>query len=120
MSRRDRASWSGTAADGGSSWIWVSIDCGIWGSRSMCSRCVHPGSAAEFPALRSLEAFPSNLPLQVTSFVGRDDELGEIAKVFDDARVVTLDRCGWGGQDPSRVAGGGGAVAAFRRRRVVV
>ena len=31
-----------------------------------------PGIAAEFPPLRSLDAFAGNLPAQVTSFVGRD------------------------------------------------
>ena len=30
----------------------------------------HPGLPAEFPPLRSLDAFPGNLPLQVSSFVG--------------------------------------------------
>ena len=33
---------------------------------------VHPGLRREFPRLSSLDAFPGNLPAQVTSFVGRD------------------------------------------------
>ena len=40
---------------------------------------VHPDLRTDFPALRSLDAFPSNLPLQLTAFVGREDELAEIA-----------------------------------------
>ena len=34
--------------------------------------------AQEFPALRSLEATPNNLPQQVTSFIGRERELAEV------------------------------------------
>src|SRR5262245_26882617 len=33
---------------------------------------VAPGVPATFPPLRSLDALPNNLPLQVTSFVGRE------------------------------------------------
>jgi class 3 adenylate cyclase len=36
---------------------------------------VAPGLASDFPPLRSLEALPNNLPLQITSFVGRDVEI---------------------------------------------
>ena len=34
---------------------------------------VHPQLEREFPALRSLEAFAGNLPVQLTSFVGREE-----------------------------------------------
>jgi class 3 adenylate cyclase len=33
-----------------------------------------PGPASGFPPLRSVDAFPGNLPRQLTSFVGRDQE----------------------------------------------
>ena len=61
-----------------------------------------PGLATEFPPLRSLDAFPGNLPLQLTSFVGRDAELSAIAKALDDWRLVTL--TGVGGVGKTRVA----------------
>jgi predicted ATPase/class 3 adenylate cyclase len=51
---------------------------------------VHPELPADFPVLRTLDAFPGNLPLQVTEFVGRDDELGEVAKLIGKSRLVTL------------------------------
>ena len=35
----------------------------------------HPDLPPEFPRLRSLDTLPGNLPRQVTSFVGREDEL---------------------------------------------
>ena len=42
---------------------------------------VHPQLEQEFPALRSLEAFPGNLPVQLTSFVGREEELASARRV---------------------------------------
>ena len=57
---------------------------------------------SEFPAIRTLDAFPGNLPLQVTSFVGRRDELVELSKVLHDARMVTI--TGTGGVGKTRVA----------------
>ena len=63
---------------------------------------VHPDLRTDFPALRSLDAFPSNLPLQLTAFVGREDELAEIAAALDSARVVTL--TGIGGVGKTRAA----------------
>jgi len=39
---------------------------------------VGPGLAEEFPALRSLDALPHNLPVQLTSFIGREREQGEV------------------------------------------
>jgi len=61
-----------------------------------------PGLEADFPPLRSLEAFPSNLPPQLTSFVGRDDEIAMLAKTLDEVRLVTL--VGVGGVGKTRLA----------------
>ncbi len=63
---------------------------------------LHPGLDSEFAPLQSLDAYASNLPLQMTSFVGRGRELVEITKAFDDARVVTL--TGVGGVGKTRLA----------------
>jgi MoxR-like ATPase len=52
--------------------------------------------------LLSLDAFPENLPLQVSSFVGRERELARVVKALDDARVVTL--TGVGGVGKTRLA----------------
>ena len=51
---------------------------------------VHPQLRQEFPALRSLEATPNNLPLQVTSFIGRDKELAELQRLLTRTRLLTL------------------------------
>jgi predicted ATPase/class 3 adenylate cyclase len=50
----------------------------------------HPDLRQDFPALRSLEAIPNNLPQQVTSFVGRERSLGEAGKLLRESRLLTL------------------------------
>jgi predicted ATPase/class 3 adenylate cyclase len=62
----------------------------------------HPGLPSEFGALRSLESFPTNLPLQVTSFVGRSREVEDVINALDESRVVTL--TGVGGVGRTRLA----------------
>jgi len=62
----------------------------------------HADLPGTFPPLRSLNAFPGNLPLQTTSFIGRKQELGRIGKAMRERRVVTL--TGVGGVGKSRLA----------------
>ena len=61
-----------------------------------------PGLESEFPPLRSLEQFASNLPVQLTSFVGRDNELLALTKMLGASRLVTL--TGVGGVGKTRLA----------------
>jgi predicted ATPase/class 3 adenylate cyclase len=51
---------------------------------------VHPDLRQEFPALRSLEATPNNLPQQATRFVGRETALAELKRLLAKTRLVTL------------------------------
>src|SRR6266487_607198 len=51
---------------------------------------VHPALRADFPALRSLEVTPNNLPRQVSSFIGRELELAQIRKLLRTTRILTL------------------------------
>ena len=60
------------------------------------------GLPREFAALASVDAFPGNLPLQMSSFVGRDRDLARVTEALDDARVVTL--TGVGGVGKTRLA----------------
>jgi predicted ATPase/class 3 adenylate cyclase len=60
-----------------------------------------PGLADEFPPPRTL-AVPSNLPSQVTSFVGRDHEIEEIGALLLRLRLVTL--TGPGGTGKTRLS----------------
>jgi predicted ATPase/class 3 adenylate cyclase len=63
---------------------------------------VHPGLLREFSRLASLDAFGGNLPVQVTSFVGRDDDVARIAAMLDEVSLVTL--IGTGGVGKTRLA----------------
>jgi len=63
---------------------------------------VHPDLPGEFARIGSLDAFPGNLPAQVTSFVGRDAELVALAKQLETARLVTL--TGVGGVGKTRLS----------------
>ncbi|HSC98638.1 MAG TPA: adenylate/guanylate cyclase domain-containing protein [Casimicrobiaceae bacterium] len=63
---------------------------------------LHPGLRSDFPALRSLEAVPNNLPLQATSFVGREREQAEVAALLGRSRLVTL--FGAGGLGKTRLS----------------
>ncbi|MGQ0466651.1 MAG: LuxR C-terminal-related transcriptional regulator, partial [Sporichthyaceae bacterium] len=62
----------------------------------------HPLLPGGFPALRSLDVVPNNLPAQLTSFVGRGRELAEIRRLLDVHRLVTL--TGSGGCGKTRLA----------------
>ncbi|HXX85640.1 MAG TPA: tetratricopeptide repeat protein [Casimicrobiaceae bacterium] len=63
---------------------------------------LHPELRQEFPALRSLEATPNNLPQQVTSFVGRERELAEAKAMLEGTRLLTL--LGMGGLGKTRLS----------------
>jgi len=63
---------------------------------------VHPDLPADFPALNSLDAWPNNLPIQLTSFVGRAREIAEVKRLLGNARHVTL--TGIGGAGKTRLA----------------
>jgi predicted ATPase/class 3 adenylate cyclase len=65
------------------------------------AQLVIPGLRAEVPALRTLEA-PTNLPPQVTSFVGREREAADVARLLRSSRLVTL--TGPGGTGKTRLS----------------
>ena len=56
---------------------------------------------ATFPALRSLTSRGSNLPLPLTSFVGRERELADVERLIERGRLVTL--IGTGGTGKTRL-----------------
>jgi predicted ATPase/class 3 adenylate cyclase len=43
-----------------------------------------------FPALRTLDAVPNNLPTQLTSFVGREADVEEAKRILGGSRLLTL------------------------------
>ena len=60
------------------------------------------GLRAEFPSLRTVDVVPGNLPVQESSFIGRDDAVDTIADAVREHRVVTL--IGVGGVGKTRLA----------------
>jgi predicted ATPase/class 3 adenylate cyclase len=60
------------------------------------------GLATEFPALRTLDATPNNLPTQLTTFLGRERELAEAAQQLAATRLLTL--TGPGGTGKTRLS----------------
>ena len=63
---------------------------------------VAPGLMTEFPPLKSLTTVPNNLPLQLTSFVGREKEIADIKGLLNSARLITL--TGSGGTGKTRLS----------------
>ena len=72
------------------------------------------GLRTKFPALRTVDVVPGNLPAQTTSFVGRDDALQVVTDALDVHRVVTL--TGVGGVGKTRLALQSAALVAQRFR----
>src|SRR5262249_46003788 len=60
------------------------------------------GLRPDFPPLRSLDTIPTNLPTELTSFVGRATELAEVGKAVRERRLVTI--TGVGGVGKTRLA----------------
>jgi predicted ATPase/class 3 adenylate cyclase len=60
------------------------------------------GLSDKFPELRSVERTPNNLPLQLTSFVGREEEVAGLRRRLSADRLVTL--TGAGGSGKTRLA----------------
>ena len=60
------------------------------------------GLPDEFPPLRSLSARPNNLPVQLTTFIERPDQLAEIKELLAANRLVTL--TGPGGTGKTRLS----------------
>jgi predicted ATPase/class 3 adenylate cyclase len=63
---------------------------------------LHGRLGSEFAPLRTLDAFATNLSLQVSTFVGRDDDVAEVMEALGQHRVVTL--IGVGGVGKTRLA----------------
>ena len=62
----------------------------------------NPGSVVRHPAASEGGRPPNNLPLQLSSFVGRDREVAEIESLFSEHRLLTL--TGPGGSGKTRLA----------------
>jgi predicted ATPase/class 3 adenylate cyclase len=60
------------------------------------------GLPSTFPPLKTLDAFLNNLPTQLTSFIGRENEIAEVKQELQSYRLVTL--TGSGGTGKTRLS----------------
>src|SRR2546428_434445 len=60
------------------------------------------GCAADSPPLRSLDRTPNNLPLQISTFIGREKEIAEGMRLLRGSRLLTL--TGPGGTGKTRLS----------------
>ncbi len=60
------------------------------------------GLCEDFPPLKTLDARPNNLPVQLTSFIGREEVMMEVKKLFMQTRLLTI--IGSGGAGKTRLA----------------
>jgi predicted ATPase/class 3 adenylate cyclase len=65
-------------------------------------QAVLPALPADFPPLKTLDARAHNLPIQPTSFVGREQDMQEIKALLRSSRLTTL--TGSGGAGKTRLA----------------
>jgi predicted ATPase len=63
---------------------------------------ISPDLPADFPPLHTQDLAPHNLPLRMTSFIGRESETESIKALLSETRLVTL--TGSGGVGKSRLA----------------
>jgi predicted ATPase/class 3 adenylate cyclase len=65
-------------------------------------QAVAPNLRKDFPPLQSLNSIPNNLPVQLTSFIGREKEIAELKQELNDHHLVTL--TGSGGTGKTRLS----------------
>jgi predicted ATPase/class 3 adenylate cyclase len=73
----------------------------------------HADLPADFPPLVTVAERPGNLPVQMSSFVGREQELEQITAALGQARVVTLTGPGGVGKTRLALQTAGRAAAQF-------
>ena len=104
------ARWPGPAfardAGAGARRLPAALPCATWVTDA-CKDLIRPervfqllarGLPADFPPLRSLDALANNLPIQATSFVGREREIVDVKALLQRARLLTLTGAGGAGK----------------------
>ena len=102
-SSRVRRGLSSTTCRTGSSCATLeSIGSRISRSPSASGSWSSTGLPSEFPAIRSLDATPNNLPTHLTTFLGREHEMAEVIDLLERSRLLTL--TGPGGTGKTRLS----------------
>jgi len=63
---------------------------------------ISPKLRNEFPQLKTLDARPNNLPVQLTSFIGRGEQIEQIKNILKQTHLATI--TGTGGSGKTRLA----------------
>lgn len=71
------------------------------GAAEQIFQVCHLALPTEFPPLRSLTAYKHNLPVQLSTFVGRQKELAQVKRLLKDTHLLTL--LGPGGTGKTRL-----------------
>ena len=88
----------------------ASTGCATWPSPSGCSRsCTRSCPRVPAPAVAG-GASPGTCPSQLTSFVGRDEEVAAVVEALGERAARDAHRHRWRRQDPARGAGRGRAA----------
>jgi predicted ATPase/class 3 adenylate cyclase len=75
---------------------------------------VAPGLPAEFPPLATLDTINHNLPAQLTSFIGREQELAEAREALASTRLLTFIGPGGTGKTRLSLQVAAGQLSVFR------
>src|SRR4028119_1764630 len=71
------------------------------------------GSVGAEAAPRTLERPPNNLPLELSSFVGREREMAEVGRLLENNRLLTLTGSGGCGKTRLALAAAGDLAEGF-------
>ena len=71
------------------------------------------GLPSTFPPLKTLDSFPNNLPIHLTSFIGRENEIAEVKQELESHRLVTLTGSGGTGKTRLSLQVAAGSVEKF-------
>jgi predicted ATPase/class 3 adenylate cyclase len=74
---------------------------------------VGPGLREDFPPLMTLDARPNNLPVQLTSFIGREKELKYLKDELKQNRLLTLTATGGAGKSRLSLQAGADLIDDF-------
>jgi non-specific serine/threonine protein kinase len=97
----DISGWHGSTKDPRWQAVVRSIDATLGDETRRLSGQSH-AEADELPPVPPLDVVPHNLPMDLTSFVGRDAEVRELVHLLNEARLLTL--TGVGGVGKTRLA----------------
>ena len=67
-----------------------------------------------FPPLNTLDIHPNNLPVQLTSFIGRDGDLEQILDILGKTRLITITGTGGAGKTRLALQAAGQLIEAYR------